>query len=123
MELLFVLLALLCARVSCVPSKNVAKKPNFLFILTDDQDHQMDSMKYMAGVRTHLTEQGAYFNHHFCTVALCCPSRVNMWTGKAAHNTNVTDLQPPYGQSLGSFKVNAKVTRWLSQVHPRRLLC
>lgn len=41
--------------------------------------------------------QGAVYNRHFCTVALCCPSRVNLWTGRAAHNTNVTDLSPPYG--------------------------
>lgn len=27
----------------------------------------------------------------------CCPSRVNFFTGKAAHNTNVTGLSPPYG--------------------------
>lgn len=34
---------------------------------------------------------------HYCTVSICCPSRVNIWTGRAAHNTNVTDLFPPYG--------------------------
>jgi N-acetylglucosamine-6-sulfatase len=75
----------------------VAQKPNFVVILTDDQDQQMDSMQYMHGVRTLLTEQGTIFPNHYCTVAVCCPSRVNLWTGKAAHNTNVTDLQPPYG--------------------------
>lgn len=30
-------------------------------------------------------------------MSICCPSRVNIWTGRAAHNTNVTDLFPPYG--------------------------
>lgn len=30
-------------------------------------------------------------------VAICCPSRVNLWTGQLAHNTNVTDVTPPYG--------------------------
>lgn len=42
--------------------------------------------------------KGASYVHHYCTVALCCPSRVNLWTGRAAHNTNVTDLAPPYGK-------------------------
>ena len=31
-------------------------------------------------------------------VALCCPSRVNLWTGQMPHNTNVTDVKPPYGK-------------------------
>jgi arylsulfatase A-like enzyme len=75
----------------------VAQKPNFVVILTDDQDQQLDSLQYMHGVQTHLTEQGTIFPNHYCTVAVCCPSRVNLWTGKAAHNTNVTDLSPPYG--------------------------
>ena len=77
--------------------KTSTSKPNIVFILTDDQDLQMNSMEYMSGVKSHLVDQGTTFAHHFATVSLCCPSRVNMWTGKAAHNTNVTDLAPPYG--------------------------
>ena len=91
------------AQSSSPSINNHASRPNILFILTDDQDLQMDSMNYMQGVKTHLTDQGTYFNHHFATVSVCCPSRVNMWTGKAAHNTNVTDLVPPYGK-LAAFK-------------------
>lgn len=37
------------------------------------------------------------YNSHFCTIAVCCPSRATLWTGLAAHNTNVTDVTPPYG--------------------------
>ena len=105
--------AALCAYVACAqapdasassttPAASANGKPNFIVILTDDQDQQMDSLQYMQGVNAHLTEKGTLFPHHYCTVALCCPSRVNMWTGKAAHNTNVTDLQEPYGISSPS---------------------
>lgn len=73
------------------------QKPNIVVILTDDQDLLLGSMDYMPLVKKHLTDQGMYFNHHYATVALCCPSRASMWTGKAAHNTNITDLHPPYG--------------------------
>lgn len=30
-------------------------------------------------------------------MSICCPSRVNIWTGLTAHRSNVTDLFPPYG--------------------------
>lgn len=74
-------------------------KPNIVFILTDDQDVRLDSLEYMPHLQQHLVKHGTVFERHYCTVALCCPSRVNLWTGKAAHNTNVTDVNPPYGES------------------------
>jgi N-acetylglucosamine-6-sulfatase len=70
----------------------IAKPPNILFILTDDQDWHMESMQHMPYLQKHLINEGTVYANHFCTVALCCPSRVNMWTGRAAHNTNVTDV-------------------------------
>ncbi|KAF8849477.1 Arylsulphatase [Acephala macrosclerotiorum] len=66
------------------PEKIDTERPNIVFILTDDQDK-------------HLLDQGTYFDKHYCTTAVCCPSRVTLWTGKAAHNTNITDVNPPYG--------------------------
>ena len=73
------------------------KQPNIVFILTDDQDLHMESISYMPYLKKHITNFGTTFSRHYCTVALCCPSRVSLWTGKAAHNTNVTDVHPPYG--------------------------
>ncbi|KAI0376672.1 Arylsulphatase [Hypomontagnella monticulosa] len=72
-------------------------RPNIVFILTDDQDLHMNSLDYMPFVHKHLIDHGTSFKRHFCTTALCCPSRVTLWTGKAAHNTNVTNVVPPYG--------------------------
>jgi arylsulfatase A-like enzyme len=66
------------------PLQNDAQRPNILFILTDDQDLQMDSLSYMPFVKEHLINRGLSFQRHYCTVALCCPSRVSMWTGLAA---------------------------------------
>ena len=73
-------------------------RPNIVFFLTDDQDVHLDSLAYQPFVQHRLIDEGLRFTRHFCTVALCCPSRVNLWTGKAAHNTNVTDINPPYGR-------------------------
>ncbi|KAI1856113.1 hypothetical protein JX265_011828 [Neoarthrinium moseri] len=78
-------------------SHPAATRPNIIFVLTDDQDLHMQSLNYMHHVQRHLIDQGTSFSRHFCTTALCCPSRVTLWTGKAAHNTNVTNVNPPYG--------------------------
>ncbi|PVH67886.1 Arylsulphatase [Cadophora sp. DSE1049] len=72
-------------------------KPNFVFIITDDQDSHLNSVDYMPILQKRIAEQGTTYTKHFCTIALCCPSRVSLLTGKMAHNTNVTDVAPPYG--------------------------
>lgn len=75
----------------------VAKRPNILFVLTDDQDAHMESVDHMPFLQSDIVTKGVTFDRHFCTVALCCPSRATLWTGKAAHNHNVTDVAPPHG--------------------------
>ncbi|KAI7228456.1 Arylsulphatase [Hortaea werneckii] len=77
--------------------KSTEKQPNMIFILTDDQDLHMDSLSYMPYLQEHLVKKGTSYGRHYCTVALCCPSRASLLTGKAAHNVNVTDVNPPYG--------------------------
>ena len=79
------------------PNAEALAKPNVVFILTDDQDLHMNSLEYMPFLQKHLVEQGTSYQRHYCTIAVCCPSRVSLWTGQAAHNTNVTDVSPPYG--------------------------
>lgn len=49
------------------------------------------------GIQEHLVSKGATYSKHFCSTAVCCPSRANLWTGRLAHNTNVTDVSLPYG--------------------------
>jgi len=74
------------------------KKPNIVFILTDDQDLHLQSLDYLPMIKKHIADKGTSYKRHYCTTALCCPSRVSLWTGKQAHNTNVTDVSPPYGE-------------------------
>lgn len=78
-------------------AEKTRKQPNIVFIITDDQDVHMQSLDYMPLLQKHIRDVGTTFENHYCTVSICCPSRVNIWTGRAAHNTNVTDLRPPYG--------------------------
>lgn len=68
------------------------KKPNVLFIMTDDQDLEMNSPDFTPFIQKHIRDKGLEFTNHFVTTALCCPSRVSLWTGMQAHNTNVCPL-------------------------------
>lgn len=79
--------------------QNPQKAPNIVFIFTDDQDLRMNSLNFMPYLQKHLVQEGTFFERHYATIALCCPSRVSLWTGRAAHNTNVTDVNPPYGRT------------------------
>ena len=80
-------------------SDNGAKQPNILFIISDDQDLALGSTEYTPRTVKHIKQKGTFFRNHFVTTALCCPSRVSLWTGRQAHNTNVTDVRPPYGMN------------------------
>ncbi|CAG8282083.1 unnamed protein product [Penicillium salamii] len=84
---------------SVVESNHVdsSTKPNFLFIMTDDQDLKLNSLDYTPLTMKHMAKKGTTFSNHFVTTALCCPSRVSLLTGRLAHNTNVTDVLPPWG--------------------------
>lgn len=88
--------------------KSGQRRPNVVFILTDDQDLHMGSLDYMPLTKKHITEQGTFFKRHFCTTAVCCPSRVSLLTGKLAHNTNVTDVTPPYGEPIRRSMLNER---------------
>lgn len=93
------LTGLACAQTDPAKDPATAKtKPNFIFIITDDQDLRLGSLEYQPAVQKHLADQGTTFSKHYCTISICCPSRVSLLTGRAAHNTNVTDVSMPYGK-------------------------
>jgi hypothetical protein len=69
-------------------------RPNIIVVLTDDQDLRMDSISYMPLLKKHIINHGTFYKHHYCSTAICCPSRITLWTGRNAHNTNVTDVFP-----------------------------
>ncbi|KAJ6573530.1 putative arylsulfatase [Mycena vulgaris] len=83
--------------VVCIQAASAKDGPNIVFIMTDDQDKLMDSLDYMPNVKAQLADKGVSYQRHYCTISLCCPSRVSLLTGRAAHNTNVTSVAPPYG--------------------------
>ena len=82
----------------CASAEVPPKKPNIIMIISDDQDLLMRSLDFQPNVQKLLRDKGASFERHYCTIAQCCPSRVSLLTGRAAHNTNVTDVREPFGR-------------------------
>lgn len=62
-------------------------RPNVVLIMPDDLDLELGSLEYLPLLDKYITQHGTAFQRHYCTIALCCPSRVSLLTGKAAHNT------------------------------------
>jgi N-acetylglucosamine-6-sulfatase len=93
---LTVAFATIAAAIEQAPLKPETR-PNIIVLLTDDQDLHMDSIDYMPLLKKHVIDKGTFYKRHYCSTAVCCPSRVTLWTGRNAHNTNVTDVFPPYG--------------------------
>lgn len=91
------------------PATN-GKKPNFVLIMTDDQDKLLKSVDYQPAVQKHFVEQGLTFEKHFCTQAQCCPSRVSFLTGMHGHNTNVTDVVAPWGRTFPRLRLMSQVS-------------
>jgi arylsulfatase A-like enzyme len=118
------LLSLAACALGVAEEASKAKRPNILFILTDDQDLHMEGVDYMphlkviqhdltrrrafstsgrppstdmAVCQADIVDKGVSYNRHYCTTALCCPSRLSLWTGKLSHNHNVTTVRPPLG--------------------------
>ena len=75
----------------CAPNPEDAprSRPNIIFLLTDDQDSVLDSMKYMPKTCEILGEHGVSFDHAFVTTPVCCPSRSSFVTGRYIHNLGV----------------------------------
>ena len=84
-------------RVEALEDRSVpsATQPNFVFILTDDQD--VGTMQYMPRVQELLVNQGTTFENAFVTNPLCCPSNVSILTGQYSHNHQILHNVPPQG--------------------------
>lgn len=80
-----------CATAKAVAA--AAKRPNIIFILTDDQ--RWDAMSCMGHpfLKTpnmdRIRTEGVLFRNAFVTTSLCAPSRASFLTGAYAHNHGV----------------------------------
>lgn len=97
------------ALLSVLPalSETQPKRPNFLFVYTDDQrwdalgfvqKEQGDKARFpwlQTPSLDRLRAQGASFSNSFCTTSLCSPGRAGLLTGQYAHTHGVTNNHTP----------------------------
>jgi N-acetylglucosamine-6-sulfatase len=93
--LVFVCCVLVLAGTPLCSASGQTRRPNIIFIITDDQ--RWDSL----GVTGHpfaktpnldrLAKEGALFSNFFTTTPLCSPSRASFLTGQYAHAHRVTN--------------------------------
>jgi N-acetylglucosamine-6-sulfatase len=84
-----------------------AKRPNVLFILTDDQRWDAIGLGGSKHLRTphidRLGKEGVHFRNTFCTTSLCSPSRASILSGLYAHTHGVTNNFTEYPTGFKSF--------------------
>jgi choline-sulfatase len=79
------------------------RRPNILFVLSDEHDPAVMGCSGHPAVRTphldRLASGGALFQNAYCTSPMCVPSRLSLHSGRYAHQVNAWDngSSPPPG--------------------------
>jgi N-acetylglucosamine-6-sulfatase len=93
--------------VSLLCQLQAGKRPNVVFILTDDQ--RWDALSCMGNPHLKtpnidkLAHEGVLFKNHFCTTSLCSPSRASILGGLYAHAHGVVNNFTDYPKDLPTF--------------------
>ena len=83
------------------PDPAFGGQPNFVFVLTDDQDLASFNRRTMPNTYRLLVDQGTTFTRHYDATPLCCPSRAALQSGQYGHNNGVLNNKPGYGNLEG----------------------
>jgi arylsulfatase A-like enzyme len=93
--LAFLACVFLLAGGLCRPAAARARRPNIVFVITDDQRWDSLSVTGHPFAKTpnldRLAREGALFTNFFATTPLCSPSRASFLTGQYAHTHKVTN--------------------------------
>jgi arylsulfatase A-like enzyme len=100
-------LFLFCLLASVSLAQETAVRPNVLFILTDDQRYNSLGCMGHPHLKTpnidRLAGEGLLFKNHFCTTALCSPSRASILSGMYARKHGVVNNFTEYPAEMLSF--------------------
>ena len=86
-----------------VSAAKAAKKPNVIFILTDDQNLADFTPRTMPRTFEDLVRGGSEFENYVVATPLCCPSRATYLTGDYPHNDGVFSNPSGYRHLTDKF--------------------
>ena len=108
-------------------TKKEVKRPNIVFIFSDDHALQAISAYGSPHIKTpnidRIAKEGAIFKNSFCTNSLCGPSRAVLLTGKYNHlngqTDNRTDTHMDTWQAMFPkyLQENGYATSWIGKWH------
>ncbi len=114
MKKLLALIILGSIAVNTTLGARPAKRPNVLFILTDDQRYDALSCMGHPHLKTpnidRLANEGLLFKNHFCTTSLCSPSRASILSGLYAHTHGVSNNFTEYPTDMVSFPLRLQAS-------------
>ncbi len=110
---------------STPPEKQVAQKPNILFIMSDDHAYQAVSAYGFGLNKTpnidRLAEEGAIFTRACVTNSICAPSRAVLLTGKHSFINGKVDNVQPFDWDQDNFpklmQANGYQTAMIGKIH------
>ena len=107
----FAFLVVACATLTPASARAAERKPNFLFVYTDDQ--RWDAMGvvqremgergrypwFTTPAMDRLAAEGVRFRNAFVTLSLCAPSRAAFLTGRYNHLNGVANNHTPFPEA------------------------
>jgi arylsulfatase A-like enzyme len=89
------LLLLMTIFSNTLMASSESKKPNIIFLMTDDQAYWAvgyDNPEFVTPEIDKLADDGVVFNKHYNTTAICMGSRANVMTGMLEYKTGTNFL-------------------------------
>ena len=127
LSLLPMLGSLRTSQIHAAERTDVARRPNVLFIASDDMRPQLgcygDPLVKSPNL-DRLAVRGMVFKRAFCQQALCSPSRISLLSGRHPWTTKIYDIGPTLRSTMPDivtlpqlFKNNGWFTRSLGKVY------
>ena len=96
--------AAVCACARSTGRAHAARRPNILFVYTDDQAPWALGASGNPQAKTpnmdRLAREGAYLPNAFCTTPVCSPARASLLTSRYASELGILDFIPAPGHKL-----------------------